>query len=62
MPVDYTPNGIPSFTLKQIRTFFAKRPFARPHDWPTIDAEGELSDYRQQILSAWIHGYRVAKD
>ena len=58
---DYTPDG-PRLSREEIRKFFAKRSFCRPHDWEAIaDPECLMFNERRAELSLWIRGYLTAK-
>ena len=43
-------------TGREMRHFFAKRPWLRPHDYERI-GQAELDDIRRRDLSAFICGY-----
>jgi len=54
-------NELRVMPLDEIRTFFARRGWLRPDDWPVIEARQSIPLKRQRDLSCFIHGYMQAK-
>ena len=47
---------------KEIRYFFAKRPWLRPSDYDKLDKPGGLGALRRRDLSAFVCGWLATKD
>jgi len=58
---DHDVDELRVLSVDELRAFFMRRPFLRPHDWEAIKRREDIGDVRQFALSCFFHGYMTAK-